>query len=420
MCDQLNSFFSNILEDMLSAYRKKYSCNNVLVKCVEDWRSALDKNLTTGCVMMDLSKAFDCLPHGLLLAKLHAYGISSEACSLIKSYLQNRQQRVKVSGSYSSWNHVKQGVPQGSLTGPLLFNIFMNDLFYFLKNVTVYNYADDNSLSVCNVDPYAVREILKKESELAVKWFENNFMQANPDKFQYIVLSRRDVNVISEINICGNLIQSIENVKLLEVIFDEKLNFNKHTTQLCAKASRQLCVLQRLSSILDAKSKLLIFDTFIMSNFSYCPVVWHSCRNEHSSMMEKIQKRAIRFVCNDFTSDYKELLRICNRPMLHSYLNQQKLFQAYKILHKLAPPIPLEFYTLKDQSYNMRQQYVLKKPYFDTIRYGFNSFKYQSILLWNRLPNDMKVIKKFSNFKNAIQTWDGWKCECGSCFTCMF
>ena len=208
MCDQLNSFFSNILEDMLSAYRKKYSCNNLLVKCVEDWRFALDQNLTTGCIMMDLSKAFDCLPHGLLLAKLHAYGISSEACSLIKSFLQNRQQRVKVSGSFSSWNYVKQGMPQGSLTGPLLFNIFINDLFYFLKNVTVYNYADDNNLSISNVDPYVVRETLKKESELAVKWFENNFMQASPNKFQYIMLSRRDVNVINEINICGNLIQS--------------------------------------------------------------------------------------------------------------------------------------------------------------------------------------------------------------------
>ena len=96
---------------------------------------------------MDLSKAFDCIPHGLLLTKLKCYGLSDQACLLLKSYISDRKQRVKVGHSRSKWGSVAQGVPQGSILGPLIFNIFINDIFYALENVcNLYNYADDNTL----------------------------------------------------------------------------------------------------------------------------------------------------------------------------------------------------------------------------------------------------------------------------------
>ena len=135
---------------------------------------------------MDLSKAFDCLPHGLIIAKLHAYGVTTAACELLFSYLHERKQRVKIPSSRSDWTTLSKGVPQGSILGPLLFNIFMNDLFLFIEKCNLYNYTDDNSLDSSSDNLSEVLINLKIDGRNAIDWFMKNGMQANPDKFHFI------------------------------------------------------------------------------------------------------------------------------------------------------------------------------------------------------------------------------------------
>ena len=118
---------------------------------------------------MDLSKAFDCLPHGLIIDKLAAYGLSDSACSLLQSYLSDRKQMVKLGHCKSTFLKIIKGVPQGSILGPLLFNIFLNDIFYFVKKSNLYNYADDNTLCYSHHDLLETKNVLTSESESVIE-----------------------------------------------------------------------------------------------------------------------------------------------------------------------------------------------------------------------------------------------------------
>ena len=144
--DKISDYIDTLLSDIISTYRKKYSTNSVLMKLIEDWKNNLDKKKYVGAVLMDLSKAFDCVPHDLLIAKLHAYKFDMETLILFYSYLKNRQQCVKINNVFSSFMVLVSGVPQGSILGPILFNIFINDLVHFIKS-DLGNFADDNTIS---------------------------------------------------------------------------------------------------------------------------------------------------------------------------------------------------------------------------------------------------------------------------------
>ena len=155
---------------------------------MKNWQKYLDKSGVVGTVLMDLSKAYDCLPHDLRLAKLSAYGFDESAITMIANYLSNRYQHVKIGSTFSSYLEILRGVPQCSILGPILFNLFINDLMFFIQEKEVCNFADDAAIYSCS--PYFEEATLKlsNDTHLILNWFKINSMVANPGKFQTMVL----------------------------------------------------------------------------------------------------------------------------------------------------------------------------------------------------------------------------------------
>ena len=189
-----------------------------------------------------------------------------------------------VSNFLSDFLTLLSGVPQGSILGPILFNIFLNDLLSTLKLSNLFNFADDNSISTTADNTDHLLLTLKHESELAVKWFTENQMTINPDKFQAMILQNSKNYEPVKLEIGSAKIETKNTVKLLGITIDNKLNFEEHISELCKKASMQLNTISRLQRFMGKEQKEALINSFIFSNFNYCPLVWHfrSCKSSHN------------------------------------------------------------------------------------------------------------------------------------------
>ena len=200
------------------------------------------------------------------MVKLKAYNFLCIWDTESLSYLTDRWQRTKINLSFSDWKELLQGVPQGSVLGPSLFNIYLNDLFYILKDVDVCNFADDTTPFVCDISLQSVINKLEKHSDVAISWFEYNYMKLNTDKCHLLVSGHNNEEIW--IKIGNNYIQDSKEVYLLGVTIDNDLKFDKHISNLCLKANRKLSALRRMGRYLSFEKKRILYKSFVESQFN--------------------------------------------------------------------------------------------------------------------------------------------------------
>ena len=280
MYDQIWTFIEKYLSAYLCGFRKGYSTEYCLISMLEKGKMALDERKIVGALLTDLSKAFDCLNHGLLIAKLAAYGFDHSALMLIHNYLTGRKQRTKVNNYFSTWMDVVSGIPQGSILGPLLFNIYLNDIFYFITEENFANYADDNTPYTidCNVD--TVKYSLINDVNALNQWFKNNYFVMNAEKCHLLITNHED-NI--PIKIDNEIIKASKTVKLFGIKMDNRLKFDDHVSNICNKLSSKLHALALTANVICKDKLRIILKSFIESQFSYCQLIWmfHSRRTNN-------------------------------------------------------------------------------------------------------------------------------------------
>ena len=194
MYDQLYEYIVHFLNQLLCGFRKAHSAQHALFRLLQKWQKELDSGVFTGTILTDLSKAYDCLPHDLLMAKLEAYGLGNGSLNLLLDYLSFRKQRTKVGSAYSKWSNTRSGIPQVSISGPLLFNIFINDIFMIIEQSGICNFADDNTLYSCGKSLTDIKENLVSDTKSILNWFRLNSLKANPGKFQFMIFGEKSHN----------------------------------------------------------------------------------------------------------------------------------------------------------------------------------------------------------------------------------
>ena len=215
------SYVAKFHSPYIFGYRKGHSAEQCLLKMLEIWIKPADEKRFAGAILTDLSKAFDCLNHDLLLAKLNAYRFDLAALQFTCSYLKERKAEAKVGSSYSLWKEVSYGVPLGSILGPLLFNLFLNDIFYFTSNSNNAKYADDNTIYATDNTKKGLLDILEAETSILLKWFHDNEMKANEDKCHLFIIKNNEDTV----KLGNDEIIADTSIKLLGLNIDNQLDF---------------------------------------------------------------------------------------------------------------------------------------------------------------------------------------------------
>ena len=228
-----------------------------------------------------------------------------------------------------------------------------------------------------------------------------SILQANPEKFQAIIFNKDTQEIV--LKIANKNVQTSNVVKMLGVYIDKEFNFNHHISELCKKSGRKINALARLGNILDVQSKRCIYESFITSQLSYCPVVWHFCNSGDLRKVEKLQYRALKHIYGEYKATYAVLLQKSNMQTLYVQRLRCVLIELFKIIHKIGPMYLQDLCTIKYSHYNLRNDILLDQSKCKTVRYGINSFRYQGAHAWNLLPNEIRTSVNLMEFKKMYQ-----------------
>ena len=343
--DQVYEYLSRneLLARQQSGFRPRHSTQTSLHLILEDLYSGIHQGNLVGMVALDLRKAFDTVDHAILLDKLKHYGFLSSSLSWFTSYLTDRRQISQINGSLSDSADIRTGVPQGSILGPLLFVIYMNDLPTSLEHCHVNMYADDTAFYISAPSVNEITLYLQTDLVNVSHWLNVNKLSLHIGKTSTMLICSRQKRChlpVKDINIKlqdQDIVQT-DTCNYLGVNLDCNLTFDNHMNRVCGKICQSLGVLKRASMFVPYDTKLILYNTLVLPHFDYCSTVWDVCSDYHISRLQKLQNRGMRILLG---CDRKT--HICDMLVKLKWLNVRQRFflnkcvLMYKIIHHLTP-----------------------------------------------------------------------------------
>lgn len=398
----LNS--NNILTDRQFGFLPRSSTSDALTTALHDWYEHLEGRKCVAMALFDLSKAFDRVPHSPLLLKLRAVGITGPLLSWFRSYLSNRSQLVAVHGADSNPVPVLSGVPQGSVLGPLLFLIYVNDLCLstFSLNSSLVLYADDTTLYKPIIDS---ADLVSFQSDINTihDWFCCNHLTANASKTKVMVISTKK-DPFPNLNLLLNNqpIERVSSAKFLGIWITDRLSWNLHIENICSKARKTIGFLHRSFQSAPISTRRTLYLALVRPILEYGSTTWHPLNKSLTNRLESTQRFACRVILQSWNLSHDDLLLDTNLPLLSKRRDIATLCHMYKILHNLcSSPNP---YTPHPRTSLRNLNSCAVKPPFCRLTLSQKSFYPYAPTLWNYLPEDIVKARSLQSFKLAIQS----------------
>ena len=406
---RLDSFLSlnKILNSAQFGFRKKFSTDFAIAKLLDKVINSLSKKDHIIALFMDLSKAFDTIDHNILLHKLYNYGIRGIVWSWIKSYLSNRQQYVSIDDVNSPISHINCGVPQGSILGPLLFLIYINDIVNSSPILSFILFADDTNILLSHNNLRELINIMNLELNNVSLWFKSNKLSLNISKthFMHFQTTRRNVTLSQNIIIDNIPLNQEEYVKFLGITIDKHLSWGQHINNVSSSIAKGIGILYKLKKFLPEHSLLMIYNALILPYINYCNIIWGNCSMTKLDHIFLLQKKAVR-ICtkSSYLSHTDPLFKRLRMFKVYDINTLQIAIFMFKYHYEMLPPVFTNFFSYNNNlhSYPTRtcNNIHLNNP---RILLAHKALRHHGPDIWNTLPNFLKQITLLTSFKRSLK-----------------
>ena len=383
-------------------FRKGFSCETQLVQTIHDFAKNYDQKLQTDLILLDFSKAFDSVPHQRLLYKLSTYGIPDYTLLWIKDFLSNRTQVTVVDGHSSQSCSVTSGVPQGSVLGPLLFLLYINDLPHDIT-ASIRLFADD-CIMYLGLSSMESPQLLQDDLNTLSKWAETWQMRFNSDKCFVMHLSRSKTPVRTTYFLGSTALKETASHSYLGITLSSDLRFNEHCDNTTKKAGKMLNFISRnfYHCTRDVKSKLYL--SLVRPLMEYAVAAWDPYTQRNINALEKVQRRAARFAFRDYSRDssVNQMLTELQWPLLADRRENHRLSFMFKATRGLISIALNNYITIAGRTTRHKHNLHFDHLYARTDVYKYSFFP-RTIPAWNRLSRDIIDSGSLMTFKNKLE-----------------